>query len=301
MTLAADRWPAFVQPDRPAFTPPDRKGHPRARDRGVGVVWALELGKISRQARVQAVAAICVTAPFLVLVAVKAQNAVPQDTLFGQWLHESGFALPMVVVGFSGQWVLPLLTAIVSGDIFASEDHYGTWKTVLTRSRTRGDLFAGKVLAAITYTVVVLAILAVSSFLAGFVLGTQPVVGLAGQSVPAGQATALVLASWATQLPPLLGYCALALLLSVATENVAVGIGAPVVLGLVMQLASLVNLPAGAQAALLSTPFAAWHGLWGQPPFYGPLRQGLITSAVWSCSCLTAAWVIFRRRAFGAS
>jgi ABC-2 type transport system permease protein len=293
MTLTADRWPAFVEPDGAAAA--------RSRDHGVLVVWGLEVGKISRQVRVQAVAVLCLVGPFLALAGVKAQSAVPQDTLFGQWLHESGFALPLVVVGFTGQWVLPLLTAIVAGDMFASEDHYGTWKTVLTRSRTRGDVFAGKVLAAVSYTVVVLALLAFSSLMAGLALGTQPVVGLSGQLVPAGHATTLVVATWATQLPPILAYCALALLLSVASRNVAVGIGAPVVLGLVMQVASLVNLPATAQAALLSTPFAAWHGLWVASPFYGPLRQGLITCVLWFGLCLTGAWVIFRRRAFGSS
>ncbi len=292
MTLNADRWSTFVQPE-PA-------GAVRPRGNGVVVVWKLELTKISRQLRVQAIAAICVIAPFLVLAAVQVQDAVPQDTLFGQWLHESGFALPMVMVGFTGQWVLPLLTAIVSGDIFASEDHYGTWRTVLTRSRSRGNLFAGKVLAAITYTVVILIILAFSNLLAGLALGTQPVVGLSGQLVPAGHATSLVLASWASQLPPLLGYCALALLLSVLSGSVAVGIGVPIVLGLVMQLATLVNLPAATQAALLSTPFAAWHGFWVESPFYGPLRQGLITCAGWFGVCLTAAWLTFRRRAFEA-
>ena len=127
MTLAAERWPTFAGPDT---------ARTRSRRHGVAVVWGLELTKISRQLRVRAVVVLCVAAPFLVLAAVKVQSAVPQDTLFGQWLHESGFALPMVVVGFTGQWVLPLLTCIVAGDIFAAEDHFGTWKTVLTRSRT---------------------------------------------------------------------------------------------------------------------------------------------------------------------
>jgi ABC-2 type transport system permease protein len=305
MTLAADRWPTFVEP---------KAGATRTRRHGVVIVWKLELSKLIRQLRVQAVAAICLAAPFLVVAAVKVQGSVPQDTLFGQWLHQSGFALPMVVVGFAGQWALPLLTSIVSGNIFAAEDHYGTWKMVVTRSRSRGDLFAGKVLAALTYTVVVLALLAASSLVAGLLLGTGPVVGLSGQLVPAGHAAGLsgqlvpaghaaglVVASWASQLPSVLGYCSLALLLSVATGNVVIGVGGPVLLGLVMQLTSLVSLPSTVQGALLSTPFGAWHGLWVDSPFYGPLRQGLITSAVWFVACATAAWMLFRRRTFGAA
>ena len=44
-------------------------------------------------------------------------------------------------------WGLPLITALVAGDIVASESHNGTLKTILTRSRERGEIFAGKVLA----------------------------------------------------------------------------------------------------------------------------------------------------------
>ena len=46
----------------------------------------------------------------------------------------------------------PLITALVAGDIVASESHNGTLKTILTRSRDRGEIFAGKVLATLTYT-----------------------------------------------------------------------------------------------------------------------------------------------------
>ena len=63
-------------------------------------------------------------------------------------MHSSGFAVSLVILGFAGQWGFPVIAGVVAGDILSSEDRYGTWKTVLTRSRTRGDLFAGKVLAA---------------------------------------------------------------------------------------------------------------------------------------------------------
>jgi ABC-2 type transport system permease protein len=291
MTLAADRWPVFVQSEEGAT---DRR-------HGVAVVWRWELAKLTGQIRVWTVLGLCVGVPFLVAGAVRIQSAVPSDTLFGQWLHESGFALPLVVLGFSGQWALPLLTAVVAGDIFSSEDHFGTWKTVLTRSRTRGELFAGKCLAVVTYSVVALVLLAAASLLAGLALGTQPLVGLSGQLVPAGHATSLVIASWASQLLPLLAFAALAILLSVATKSSPVGMGGPVLIGLVMQLLTLIDMPESVRVALIGNSFGAWHGLWVQDPFYGPLRQGLVVAAVWLVVCSTAAWVIFRRRSIGAS
>ena len=53
-------------------------------------------------------------------------------------------------------WAFPLITALVAGDIVAAESHNGTLKTILTRSRDRGEIYAAKVLAAFTYTVVVI-------------------------------------------------------------------------------------------------------------------------------------------------
>jgi ABC-2 type transport system permease protein len=290
MTLTLDRWPG------PAAVAPDGGRI----ERGARVVWALEMGKLLRQRRVQAATAVCLAAPFLVVAAVKVQGTVPQDTLFGQWLHQSGFALPMVVLAFTGQWALPILTAIVAGDIFSAEDHFGTWKTVVTRGHTRGQIFVGKAAAALSYTTLVLTVLAASSLLAGLVLGVQPVVGLTGQLIGPSQATWLVLASWATQLAPLLGFAALAVLLSVSTRSSAAGIGGPIVIGLAMQLAAFVNLPPGLQESLLGTAFGSWHGLWAEPRFYGPLTDGIVASAGWLTAALAGAWLAFSRRTFGA-
>ena len=41
-----------------------------------------------------------------------------------------------------------MIAGLVGGDLFASEDRHGTWKTILTRSCTRDDIFVGKLLAA---------------------------------------------------------------------------------------------------------------------------------------------------------
>ena len=49
---------------------------------------------------------------------------------------------------FGSIWMFPLITALVAGDIVAAEDHNGTLKTILTRSVERGQIFAGKALAA---------------------------------------------------------------------------------------------------------------------------------------------------------
>ena len=66
-------------------------------------------------------------------------------------------------------------------------------------------------------------LLTVTDVVAGLVAGTQPVVGLGGQLVPAGHATELVILSYLSEIPPLLGFTALALMLSVVSRNSVVG------------------------------------------------------------------------------
>lgn len=283
MTLAAGRWPAFAGPAAGGRS-------------GALVVWRLELAKLASLLRVRAIAVLCVIVPFLAVAGLNLQSATPGDTPFGQWVHVSGFAIPMVILGFGGQWLLPVLTAVVAGDIFSAEDHFGTWKTILTRSRTRGALFAGKFLAAVTFAVAAMALLTAADLAAGLLAGRQPVVGLGGQLVQAGHATELVIASWASDVPPVLGFTALAVLASVASRNPVAGVGIPVLIAWALQVVTLINLPAWGQQALLSTPFLAWHGFWTQPAFYGPFRGGLVTCAGWFGVCAAASWLVFARR-----
>lgn len=288
MTLAAEPWPAYTEPAAAA-----------GRRAGTLTVWRLELAKLRSQWRVRIIFALCLIGPFVILAGLHVQSATPNDTAFGQWLHYSGFALPMVILGFGSQWLLPVGAAIVAGDIYSADDHFGTWKTILTRSRTRGELFAGKFLAALTYVLAAMVLLTVTDLLAGLLAGTEPVVALGGQVVSAGQAAELVLASWLSVIPPVLGFTALAMFVSIASRNSVVGIGVPVVLTLAFQVITLIALPAWGQRVLLSTPFLAWHGFWEQPAYTGPFLWGLLTCAVWFGACSVGAWLVFRRRTIG--
>jgi ABC-2 type transport system permease protein len=287
MTLAAERWPAYAEP---------AAGQRRS---SALVVYRLELVKISRLIQVRVMLVLGIVGPFLAVAVLRVQSATPGDTAFGQWVHDSGFAIPMVILGFGAPWVGPVLVAVVAGDIFSSEDRFGTWKTILTRSHTRGQLFAGKFLAALTFAVALMVLLTVTDLVAGLVAGTQPVVGLGGQLVPAGHAIGLVVLSYVSDLPPLLGFTALALMLSVISRNSVVGIGGPIVITLVLQVVTLISLPAWAQMSLISSPFQSWHGFWAQPAFYGEFLWGLVTSAVWFVICGVVSWLVFRRRTIG--
>lgn len=256
-----------------------------------------ELRKLRAQHRARWVLLGAAVAPVAIVVVIHGQSRPPKDTLFGRFASDNGFALALLVLGFASQWVLPLLTAIVAGDIFAGEDQHGTWKTVLTRSTSRSQLFWAKTTTAAGFAAVVLVILAVSTIVSSvLIVGHQPLIGLSGQSVPAAEALRLVSESWAVMLAPMLGFTCVAILLSVWSRNPAVGIAAPVVIAMVMQLVGALGGIESLRPYLLTTPFESWHGLLARPGFEGPVLSGLITSAVWSALSLGAALFLLRRR-----
>ena len=268
-----------------------------ARRPGLGAALRWEIRKLRAQWRARAVLLIAALAPVVIVVVIHGQSRPPKDTLFGRFAIDNGFALALLVLGFASQWVLPLLTAIVAGDVFASEDQHGTWKTVLTRSTSRSRLFWAKAIVACGFAIVVIAVLATSTIAASLlIVGKEPLIGLSGQSIPAAEALPLVIASWATALAPTLGFTCLAILLSVWSRNPAVGIAAPVVLGMLMQLVGALGGVEAIRPFLITTPFESWHGLLAQPRFTGPLVEGLVVSGVWCAVSLAAAFVLLRRR-----
>jgi ABC-2 type transport system permease protein len=116
--------------------------------------------------------------------------------------------------------------------------------------------------------------------------------------IGSGTALKLVTLSWLTAIAPMIAFTALAILLSVLTRNPAVGIAAPVGIGLLMQLLGTVGGMTPIRPLLLSTPLESWHGLVTSPHFLTPLYSGFIVCAGWAVVALTAAYLTLRNRDF---
>jgi ABC-2 type transport system permease protein len=266
----------------------------------VFAVISVECVKLAAQIKAQALLAICVIAPFAFAISMRVQTSLPTDTLFGRAVNESGLAVSLVVLGFAGLWAFPVLTGVVGGDLFSAEDRYGTWATVLTRSRSRAEMFAGKTLTAIAFSLLTITLLAASSIAAGvLVIGYTPLVDLSGLLLQPEQALPRVVLAWASVLPPALGFTALGILLSVATRSSAAGIGLPVVIGLLMQLVAFVDGPEAARRLLVTYAFGGWHGLLFEPAYYGPLIHGAAVSVIYFAGCLLVAHRLLQKREVG--
>jgi ABC-2 type transport system permease protein len=261
--------------------------------------YRFELVKLVSQWRVRLLVLACWIVPAIFVAGVSQQSSLPVDTLFGRWMHATGWAGPLVVLGFSGTWALPLLTSLIAGDVFASEDRLGTWRHLLVAVRSPRRIFVAKALASLTVLLVMVIGLTVSSAVSGvIVVGNRPLVGIDGHLLAPGDAAATVLLAWLCVLAPTLALAGIGLLGSVILGRSPMGLLLPAAVALAMQLAQLLPMPVALRLALPSYAFISWNGLFASPAQLGPLLIGIVVSLVWAVAATVLAYVLFVRRDF---
>ncbi|MFC0506621.1 ABC transporter permease [Micromonospora costi] len=261
--------------------------------------YRFELVKLVSQWRIRLLVLACWIAPALFVAGVSQQSTLPVDTLFGRWMHATGWAGPLVTLGFAGSWALPLLTSVVAGDVFAAEDRLGTWRHLLVAVRSPRRIFAAKALSSLTVILLLVAGLACSSAVGGVLaVGNQPLVGLDGHLLTPGDAAVRTLLAWVCVLAPTLALAAIGLLGSVALGRSPMGLLLPALVALAMQLAQMLPLPVAVRLALPGYAFIAWNGLFTSPAQLGPLLIGIVVSLVWAVTATALAYLLFVRRDF---
>ncbi|MGD3112054.1 ABC transporter permease [Streptomyces sp. YGL11-2] len=261
--------------------------------------YRFELVKLVSQWRIRLLVLACWIAPALFVAAVSQQSTLPVDTLFGRWMHATGWAGPLVMLGFAGTWALPLLTSVVAGDVFAAEDRLGTWRHLLVAVRSPRRIFAAKAFASLTVLMLLVAGLACSSAAGGVVaVGNQPLVGLDGHLLTPADAAVKVLLAWVCVLAPTLALAGIGLLGSVALGRSPMGLLLPVLVALAMQLAQMMPLPVAVRLALPSYAFIAWNGLFTGPAQVAPILIGIGVCLAWAVLATALAYLLFLRRDF---
>ncbi|MFC7383868.1 ABC transporter permease [Sphaerisporangium rhizosphaerae] len=261
--------------------------------------YRFELVKLLSQWRIRLLLAACWIGPAAFVAAVSLQSTLPSDTVFGRWMNATGWAGALVVLDFSCSWALPLLTALVAGDVFAAEDRLGTWRHLLMAVRSPRRIFVAKALASLTVILLLVAGLAASGIAGGLAaVGGRQLAGLDGHLLAPADAAGTVLLAWACALAPTLAFAAVGLLGSVALGRSPMGLLVPALLAFALQLAQLLPLPVAVRLALPSNAFIAWRGLFTDPAQTGPLLMGLAVSLVWAVTATALAYRLFLRRDF---
>ncbi|HET9739126.1 MAG TPA: ABC transporter permease [Solirubrobacteraceae bacterium] len=270
-----------------------------ARRPGVGAVYRWELRKLRAQKRtyIGLAAAVAIPLIFIFALAVDNSGGGPEELPFSAFVRETGFAIPLVCLAFGAFWLLPLLTALVAGDIVANEDQNGTLKTILTRSVERWHVFAGKVLAALTYTVALLTIyVSVGLVVGGLVWGFDPLTTLSGTRIDAGRALVLTAAGTLAYLLPLATIAAIGLLLSTVTRNSAAAVVGTLMVSIFMQIIAAISALDALDPYLLSTQFNAWQGILREPIDWDPILRSAWVCGLYALPSLGWALTAFLRR-----
>jgi ABC-2 type transport system permease protein len=264
---------------------------------GVATVYRWELAKLASQKRTYLGLAAAMLVPLVFVLVLVFKSGGPNDVPLGRYIRETGLAVPFVALFFMSIWAFPLITALVAGDIVAAETQNGTLKTILTRSRERGEVFAGKVLAAFTYTLLVVVAMATVGVIAGSLAwGFNPLTSLSGTTVSAGHGFGLLVASLGVYVLPLAGIAAFGLLLSTVTQNSAAAVVGTLMWALLMQLVGVLPGTESIRPYLLATQFEAWHGFLRVPADWTPVVRAVWVCALYIAAPLFAAYLVFVRR-----
>jgi len=263
----------------------------------VARVYRWEVVKLLAQKRTYLGLGAAMIVPVIFVVVLQIQSGGPNDVPLGRYIRDSGIVTPLVVLLFMSIWGFPLITALVAGDIVASETHNGTLKTILTRSRERGQVFAGKALAAFTYTLAVVVSMGIVGVVAGSIAwGFHSFTSLSGTPVSAGRGLALMFASLGVYVLPLAGIAAFGLLLSTITRNSAASVVGTLMFALFMQLIGVLPGTESIRPYLLGTQFDAWHGFLRTPADWTPVVRAIWLSAIYIFVPLFGAYLVFLRR-----
>jgi ABC-2 type transport system permease protein len=271
----------------------------RGRRPSTATVWRWELRKLVSQKRTYLGLGLAVALPliFVLTQRLRGDRGHHQGNIFASHITQSGLATPVLMLLFLSVFMLPLIAALVAGDIVAAEDGNGTLKTILTRSVDRGQVFAGKALAAMTYATIAVFLSATVATVAGVASwGFNHVVTFSGSVVSAPEGLALVFAANACYLIPLLTVVAIGVLLSTATRNSAASVVGTV--GFTILLFIVAQIP-GIEAIkpyLVTEQYENWHGLLRTPTDWTPIWHSLWVCGLYAIPALIAGYLVFLRR-----
>jgi ABC-2 type transport system permease protein len=270
----------------------------RTRRPGVGAVYRWELRKLLAQKRtyIGLVSAVAVPLIFVIALVIDPPGD-PGSLPFAQYVRVTGFAVPLVCLAFGAFWLLPLITALVAGDIVANEDNNGTLKTILTRSVERWHVFAGKVLAALTYTAAVLfAYVGIALVSGGLIWGFDPLTTLSGTTIEPGRALLLTVAGTLAYLLPMSAIASIGVLLSTLTRNSAAAVVGTLMVSIFVQIIGSISALDALDPYLLSTQFNAWQGILREPTDWDPIVRSAWVCALYALPSLFWALTTFLRR-----
>ncbi len=213
----------------------------------------------------------------------------------------SGWQVPTLSLITITQFLLPLLVALTCAEMIGTEISQGTLAPLMLRPINRSRIIVAKLITALIYPALLLAVLFVASLVAGLRFGFGDFSGGTGLGpglfvgvgqLGGGEALGQVLHAGLLACVILLPIAALSLLFGVLYLNTAAASLATFATLIVMQL--LVVLPEGIQKILLTYHFKLYaYGGYANP---GDINQGVILLLIYTIGFGMMAIFAFDRR-----
>lgn len=262
---------------------------------GLGVAYRGELFKLLAQRRTWLGVATAAIGPIVYLLLELTQGP-PHGPLTNNLGH-TGVGFSLVVFKLVTVFGPAVISALVAGDIVASEESEGTLKTILTRSLSRTELLLGKLLALYTYLLFAMSVFFVISTVAATIAwGFHPLITISGQRISALHALGLEIPALLVYCLPVMAIASFGLLLSVVTRSSVAAVGGTVIYAMSIQGVGAIAAIKGVHPYLLTNQLTAWHDL-----FTAGSGGVLIIRAIWvslafALPPVIAALILFNRR-----
>ncbi|MBO0818651.1 MAG: ABC transporter permease [Actinobacteria bacterium] len=291
---------------------------------------AVELFKLVRRMRTWVSIGLICALPLVVAIFIAVTHIAPapgQGSAFLSAVLNEGQLYPAAALALVLPVFLPVAVAVVAGDSIAGEASGGTLRYLLARPVGRTRLLVAKLVAVITFAVLAVAAVAVTSYATGvLILGPSraAAVGTGGLSgsiapgaggaptaglQPGGSITSLsgaplttlelverVLGAMAFITVSMLGVAAIALFLSTLT-NSAIGAALGSLAALVIsEILVTLNAASAVQPYLPTRYWLAWIDFFREPIFWRDIQRGFAIQAVYVAVFLAAAWANFATR-----
>ena len=277
--------------------------------------------KLLRRPRTWISIALLCALPVGVAVFIAVTHLAPppgQGAAFLSAVVQDGSLFPAAALALVLPVFLPVAVALVAGDSIAGEASAGTLRYLLIRPVGRTRLLLAKLVAVLSYVLLCVVAVTVTSYLTGIILfGSRPpeAVGQPGSlqaGIPSGGVQAGASATSLSGAPltltdliervagavalitvSMLGVAAIALFLSTVTDSVlGAAFGALAVLVGSEVLVTL-NAAAAVQPYLPTRYWLSWIDFFRQPIFWRDIQRGFGIQAIYVLIFLAAAWANF--------
>jgi ABC-2 type transport system permease protein len=293
---------------------------------------AVELFKLVRRPRTWISVGLICALPLLVAIFIAITHLAPppgQGSAFLSAVLDDGQLYPAAALALVLPVFLPVAVAVVAGDSVAGEASAGTLRYLLARPVSRTRLLVAKLVAVITFAVVAVTAVTVTSYAIGVLVlgpsraaavgtapggisgsiapgaGGSPTAGLqAGSAVTSLSGTPLttfqlverVLGAMAFITVSMLGVAAIALFLSTLTDS-AIGAALGSLAALVIsEILVTLNAASAVQPYLPTRYWLAWIDFFREPILWRDIQHGFAIQAVYVVVFLGAAWANFATR-----